>query len=336
MIYLDPGDTISGEASVATTITVSIYGRTLRSPNSTKLDQRQVPAAPTTLYTSTAPEITIIDRILIANPTGTARTIKLWHDGTTDAFVILPPVSIDAGGFAVYGEEGWRFYTSEGKAKTLSEVTATNLDIRDLSSATDSVTVVATNLDVRDLDVAQDDVRVGGMAAHDAAVADNPLAVGGRASDALPTEVSADGDAVWRWLLRNGAGVTALLPHLGMIADPFTLTAKTAQYTTAQTGTALWTPASTKRLVITYFQIQVGGSTAGTVQLWFGAAADTAYTRGTDLALFDGEFAPSATLKPGVIAAGGLWIASAADHILRVTDSAAINPLTVTVWGYEV
>jgi hypothetical protein len=112
-------------------------------------------------------------------------------------------------------------------------------------------------------------------------------------------------------------------------------TAKTAQYTTAQTGVALWTPAAGKRLVILSYQIQAGGTTAGTVQLWFGASGDTTYTRGTDLAIFDGEFAPSTTSKPGVVQTG-VWEASIADHILRVTDSAAINPLTITVWGYEV
>ena len=56
-----------------------------------------------------------------------------------------------------------------------------------------TVTVTATDLDVRNLDVAQDDVRVGGMAAADAAVADNPVTMGGRASNAVPTAVSADG-----------------------------------------------------------------------------------------------------------------------------------------------
>lgn len=41
-------------------------------------------------------------------------------------------------------------------------VSATNLDIRDLSSASDSVTVVATNLDIRDLSAASDSVAVHG------------------------------------------------------------------------------------------------------------------------------------------------------------------------------
>lgn len=110
---------------------------------------------------------------------------------------------------------------------------------------------------------------------------------------------------------------------------------KVAQYTTTQTGVALWTPAGGKIIVVTSYQIQCGGTTAGTMQLWFGASGDTAYTRGTDRAIFDGEFAPSATLKPGVVVEG-VWIAGTADDILRVTDSAAINPLTVNVWGYEI
>lgn len=170
---------------------------------------------------------------------------------------------------------------------------------------------------------------------HDAAVPAGISVVGGRASSVVPSAVDADGDAVRAWLNRNGAAVVADLPHIGVNADPFTLTGKTAQFTTQQTGTALWTPAGGKKLVITKVQIQAGGTTAGAVQLWFGASGDTTYSRGTDLAIFDGEFAPSATLKPGVVDSGP-WVASAADHILRVTDSAAVNPLTVTCWGYEI
>jgi len=176
---------------------------------------------------------------------------------------------------------------------------------------------------------------VAGPTAADAALTASPQTIGARASSALPTAMSADGDVVNVWANRSGALVTAQLPHLGRVGDPYTHTAKTVQYTSTQTGAAVWTPGSGKKLVITAFQIQAGGTTAGTMQLWFGASGDTSYTRGTDLAIFDGEFAPSTTLKPGVVQTG-LWIASAADHVLRVTDSAAINPLTVTVWGYEI
>jgi hypothetical protein len=46
---------------------------------------------------------------------------------------------------------------------------------------------------------------VVGDAAHDAAAAGNPVLVGGYASAAAPTDVSADADAVRAWMLRNGS-----------------------------------------------------------------------------------------------------------------------------------
>jgi hypothetical protein len=54
------------------------------------------------------------------------------------------------------------------------------------------------------------DASVQGKAAHDAAVTGNPLLAGGFASAAAPTAVSADGDVVRAWYLRNGAAATAL------------------------------------------------------------------------------------------------------------------------------
>jgi hypothetical protein len=173
---------------------------------------------------------------------------------------------------------------------------------------------------------------VGDVAA-DVGVPANPVAVGGRASTAIPTAVSADGDSVYEWLSRQGAPIVAQAPHVGLFGgQPWTLTSETAQYTTTQTSTILVDAGAGDRIVVTAVQIQVGGTTAGTVQLYFGTGA---YSRGTSLAIFDGEFAPSATLKPGVIMQGP-FIAGANGDDLRVTDSAAINPLTVTVWYYLV
>jgi hypothetical protein len=174
---------------------------------------------------------------------------------------------------------------------------------------------------------------VVGDVAQDAAIAGNPLPEGGRASAALPTAMSADGDSVYQWLSRNGAAITALLPHLGTYAaDPYTLTAVTAQYTTTQTSTILINPGASERIAITSIQIQAGGTTSGTLQVYFGTGA---YSRGTSLAIFDGEFAPSATLKPGfALAPPKPWVAATANDDLRVTTSAAINPLTITVWYY--
>jgi hypothetical protein len=115
----------------------------------------------------------------------------------------------------------------------------------------------------------------------------------------------------------------------------YTVTNRTAQYTATQTGAALWTPASGRAVTITAMQIQAGGTTAANVQVWFGGTADTTYTRGTDQPLFDGEFAPSATNKPGVYITFPTPIRGTVDFVLRVTSSAALNPLTVNVWGYE-
>lgn len=112
-------------------------------------------------------------------------------------------------------------------------------------------------------------------------------------------------------------------------------TFKAAQYTTAQTGVALWTPAAGKAVVITSLQIQSGGTTAGTCIIWFGGSADTTYTRSTDAAVFDGEFAPSATNKPGVIMTLPTPIRGTNDFVLRVTTTNA-QTVTITVWGYEI
>lgn len=110
---------------------------------------------------------------------------------------------------------------------------------------------------------------------------------------------------------------------------------KAAQYTSAQTGTAIWTPASGKAVVITSLQIQSYGSTDGTAILWFGASGDTTYTRGTDAALFDGEFAPSGTNKPGVFITFPTPQRGTADYVLRLTTTNA-QSITVNVWGYEI
>jgi len=111
---------------------------------------------------------------------------------------------------------------------------------------------------------------------------------------------------------------------------------KDGEYTTTQTGTALWTPTTGKRFVVTDLSITTGGTTAGIVTLWQGASADTTYTAGTDPAIFRGEFAPSANAKPGVIKPFPLpYVSTTVDHILRVTTSAGMT-IYVQVNGYEI
>ena len=60
-------------------------------------------------------------------------------------------------------------------------------------------------------------------------------------------------------MLRNGAAMIADLPHLGLIADPYTLTSETAQYTTAQTSAILSAVGTGQNMAVTYLQIQAGG-----------------------------------------------------------------------------
>ena len=171
-----------------------------------------------------------------------------------------------------------------------------------------------------------------GDVAQDVAIAGNPVAIGYRASSAIPTPMSADGRVVYPWANRNGAPVVCMAPHVGLNADPWSLLHEAVQLTASSTGTDIVSPTAGKKIIVTKLQIQAGGTTAGAVQVYFG---DGTYSRGTNRALFDGEFAPSATLKPGVIM-DGPFIAGAADDNLRVASAANINPLTVSVWYYEI
>jgi hypothetical protein len=56
---------------------------------------------------------------------------------------------------------------------------------------------------------------VQGQVAADAAVAGRPVVTGGRASDAVPTAMSADGDSVHAWFDRRGAQKAALVDDAG-------------------------------------------------------------------------------------------------------------------------
>lgn len=116
----------------------------------------------------------------------------------------------------------------------------------------------------------------------------------------------------------------------------YALLHRDGEYATTQTGTALWTPATGKRFAITDMTISTGGTTSGIVTIWQGASADTTYTAGTDPAIFRGEFAPSATAKPGMVKSFNVpYYSTTVDHVLRVTTSAAMT-IYVQVNGYEI
>lgn len=77
-----------------------------------------------------------------------------------------------------------------------------------------------------------------GQVAADAAVAGKPVLQGGRASDAIPTAVSADGDAVHAWNDRRGARKVAIVDDAGDSAMDNSLNAvKVAVVTGSVSGT---------------------------------------------------------------------------------------------------
>ena len=168
---------------------------------------------------------------------------------------------------------------------------------------------------------------VAGTVAHDSADSGNPVKVGFQAVNALPTAV-ANGDRV------NGV---ADLFGRQMVAfvDPAMQAWKSGNYTTSQTGTALWTPASGKRIAISSIVISAYGTTAGRVLIWLGSGADTTYTAGTDQLVLPFNAAPGDSSKPGVSFTPTVPIyCTTADHVLRVTTDAAIS-IDVIVNGWE-
>lgn len=116
MIYLESADILSAEASVASAITVTVYGRPLLLSTFAKLDQRQLTTGTQTLYTSSGTE-TNVDEIVLVNTSSGAATVTMWHDGVANSNMILPPISLGAGEFAIYNDTGWNFYTNTGQKK---------------------------------------------------------------------------------------------------------------------------------------------------------------------------------------------------------------------------
>lgn len=173
-------------------------------------------------------------------------------------------------------------------------------------------------------------VTAAGDIAHDAGDSGNPVKVGAKGANALPTAV-ANNDRTHNISDLWGRVLTSHIDPGMQVA--ITKTAFNA--TTTQTGAAMWTPASGKRIAITSLVIGTYGTTAARVIIWIGASGDTTYTAGTDHAVVIASFAPSATVKPGLVFTPAIPVFSAtADHILKITTDAGIS-IDVTWNGYE-
>lgn len=172
---------------------------------------------------------------------------------------------------------------------------------------------------------------VVGDVAQDQPIAGNPVAVGWRASTAVPSAMSGDGDVVYPWANRSGAPVVTQAPHVGLNSDPWNLVHEAAQYTSTQTSTVLVTGGASEKIVVTQIQIQAFATTTFDLQVYFGTGA---FSRGTSRAVFDGTFKPSSTSAPGVVMQGP-FIAGTNGDDLMVTTSAA-GSVTINVWYYVV
>lgn len=198
----------------------------------------------------------------------------------------------------------------------------------DVTITSGTVTTVST---VTAVTTVTNPVTVAGGAAHASPVSGNPVLNAGRASNAIPTDVGADGDVASLWTNRNGAQVTVQAPHVGLNGDPWTLLHEGVQFTSAQTSTIVIDAGAGDKIVVTQVQIQAFSTTAGTAILYFGTGA---FARGTNRAVFDGDFTPSATLKPGVIMTGP-FIAGANGDDLRFTSVGDVD-VTLSIWYYLV
>lgn len=155
-----------------------------------------------------------------------------------------------------------------------------------------------------------------------------PIKMGAQVRTTLPTAQS-DADRTNVTADRFGRALTT---HI----DSGMQVWKQVEATTTQTGTAIWTPDSGKKVVITHIGIMTGGTTSGVVTVWFGGSADTTFSQGTDQVVFRGEFAPSTSSKPGAFPPITYPIyAATADHVLRYTTSANIT-VYITCYGYEI
>jgi hypothetical protein len=129
-------------------------------------------------------------------------------------------VDLDTGAGTVYGiVTNLVRRASGGPVELIGSSTSANSIPVVIASDQAAVTVTATNLSTNVAQFGGTNVVTGGVSgliavagnvAHDAAVTANPLLMGGYASAAAPSDVSADGDAVRAWFLRSGAQVTQL------------------------------------------------------------------------------------------------------------------------------
>jgi hypothetical protein len=177
---------------------------------------------------------------------------------------------------------------------------------------------------------AVDALAVGGGTPHDSVDSGNPLKVGFKAANALPTAIANNDRA-------NGISDLwgrQMVTHI----DPAQQVWKSYNDTSSRSaGSAqvVWDPTSGKKIAVTHYIISAYGTTAGRIFLFFADDADLTYTAGTDQPLFVGSYAPSTSSKPGTVWTGTVPIfCTTADRRLHYQNDAAIS-VDVVIYGYE-
>lgn len=174
---------------------------------------------------------------------------------------------------------------------------------------------------------AVDAAAVGGGTPHDSVDSGNPVKIGMKAANALPTAV-ANAD---RANALSDLWGRQMVTHI----DPAQQVWKSANYTAQQTGAAIWDPTAGKKIAITSIVIGSYGTTAARLILWFGANGDTTYSAGTDQLVLAASFTPSTSATPGAVFTPPVPIfCTTADHELHITTDAALS-VDVAVYGYE-
>jgi hypothetical protein len=247
-------------------------------------------------------------------------------DGTV-AFSNTTIAVTNAGTFAVQAAQSGTWILGANSGVDIGDVTINNAGGASAVNIQDGGNSITVDGTIAATQSGTWNVVAAGDVAHDSPDSGNPVKIGFQAETVLPAAV-ANGDRT------NGTADQfgrQLVTHI----SPGMQTWKSANYTTTQTGVALWTPAAGKTVAVTYLAISSYATTTGRVIVWFGASGDTTYTAGTDQLVWAGSFAPGASSKPGAILNFPTPVFSAnVDYVLRVTTDANIS-LDVSVYGYE-
>lgn len=169
--------------------------------------------------------------------------------------------------------------------------------------------------------VTSDGLKTQGAAAHDAAASGSPVLVGGYASASAPSDVSANGDAVRAWFLRNGALAAVLTAAGALIGGDATYGLDVD--VTRVAGTGIYVAASTYDGGTGTSDGQLVAATAGLRLMGFSAQETTA-SAGASLIFRNGTSNSGNGLygvtlganesrgewfgPQGIACAGGLWL----------------------------